>query len=67
MIYIDSTGNIIENSSVDFSNIKSIDFNINQKYDNINPALKINFSNNINNNVKFIKKILYFQNKIYFI
>ena len=55
MIYIDSTGNIIENSSVDFSNIKSIDFNIDQKYDNINPALKINFSNAKNQNRK-IKK-----------
>ena len=61
MIYVDSIGNIIENSSVDFSSIKSIDFNINQKYNKINPALKINFTNNISNDVKYIKKLLSFQ------
>ena len=61
MIYVDSIGNIIENSGLNFDNIKSTDFNIKQKYSNVNPALKINFTNSISDNVKFIKKLLYFQ------
>ena len=61
MIYVDSIGNIIENPSANFANIECVEFNINKKYNHINPALKINFTSNISENVKFIKRLLHFQ------
>ena len=62
MIYVDILGNIIKDAdSIDLSDIDTINFELNKKYKNTNPALIINFSNNIKENIKYIKKLAYFQ------
>ena len=61
MIYVDILGNEIEESNIDFSGIDRVDFKLNKKYNAINPALKINFSDDINHNIKYLKKLNYFQ------
>ncbi len=61
MLYIDVSGNIIENSNLDSCNIESIDFNLDKKYNDTNPALKINFLNDVRNNTIYIKKLISFQ------
>ena len=61
MICVDVLGNIIENTSINFSKINTINFELSKKYQKTNPALKISFSDNIKNNIKYIKKLAYFQ------
>ena len=62
MLYIDNTGNIIDNSIIDDSNIDRIDLQFNKRYSNANPALNIVFTSDIKYNIKCIKKLIYFQN-----
>ena len=61
MKYVDIYGNIIESSNVDFSDINSINFEMNKKYKGTNPALNIEFSNDTKTNIKYIKKLIKLQ------
>lgn len=62
MILIDESGNIIENTS-NINNLSFIEFDLNKKYQKVNPAIKIDFKNDIKYNIKSIKKLINMQNK----
>lgn len=67
MVLIDNNGNLINDKNISSYNINSIDLAFNYKYNKNNPALKIIFSENIEYNIKCIKKIIQLiENDIFF-
>lgn len=60
MLYIDNINVILDASECE-KEINYINFNINEKYNDFNYALKIDFMNDFKYSVKCIKKLIYFQ------
>ncbi len=62
MLFIDDTGNIINELNDSAINFKTVPFDLKNKYEKNNPALMINF-NDDNYNLECIKKLIKLENK----